>query len=95
MLSTFDPRLAELRLLENLADGTWSNGVCASQASGQSAAIGISQHLYADMLVTLIEDGWLSPESNELWKRVRSYLELDRGTAQRRVIVTWLETESI
>jgi hypothetical protein len=67
---SFDPRIAELRVLENLADGTWSNGVSASEAAGQAAAVGMSSRLYSDLLVTLFEDGLLVAESDELIRQL-------------------------
>ena len=54
-----DYRILELKLLEKLADKDW-DGVCASEAAGQSSALGIANDLYTDLLVTLLEDGYLA-----------------------------------
>jgi diguanylate cyclase (GGDEF)-like protein len=97
MLVTTDPRLTELKLLQNLADGTWRDGVCTAEAAGQTSALGLSQQLYADLLVTLFEDGFLQITSEELSGQLSGWLyRKTRGQwGFRQGVVTWLCTSPV
>ena len=81
-------------MLENLADGTWSNGVSASEDAGQAAAVGMSSRLYSDLLVTLFEDGLLVAESDELIRQLQTY-EREKETAFRNRIVIWFSVSTV
>jgi len=75
MLAITDPRIVELKLLENLANRSWDHGVSFAEGAGQYAALGLSQQMYADLLLTLFEDGLLHTTAegirNEIEKNER------------------------
>jgi diguanylate cyclase (GGDEF)-like protein len=91
---TIDHRLAELRLLENLADRTWEMGVSVAPASGQAAELKVSDQIYAEMVMTLLEDGYLytidSDIRNGLWHYARY-----RNPADRDATLNQLQGSSI
>ena len=94
MPRTPDPRLAELKVLENLAERNWPNGICASDSAGQAAAVGMSQRMYADLLLTLFEDGLLYTEADGLKRQLKIY-ETERGIGFRNQTVIWLAVSSV
>jgi two-component system cell cycle response regulator len=65
MPTTLDPRLAELKLLEHVANRIWPHGIFVGPEVGQAAAVGIPQDLYADLIITLWEDGYLFSKATE------------------------------
>jgi hypothetical protein len=70
-----DFRIVELKVLENLADRTWDHGVCLSGDAGQYAALGLSQHMYADLLLTLFEDRLLHTRAERIRPELDKYEE--------------------
>jgi diguanylate cyclase (GGDEF)-like protein len=73
MLTNADPRLAELKVLENITTGPWSEGVCFVDASGQAASIGMPTRLYADLVLTLLEDGYLHTDESDIRRGLDNY----------------------
>lgn len=89
MLVTTDTRLIELKALQNLADGTWGMGVCTADGAGQTTALGLSQRTFADLLVTLCEDGLLQMTA----QAIRAGLDNYKSTGRRDFrdnAVSWL-----
>src|SRR5260370_31531710 len=91
---TADPRLIELKLLQNLADGTWRDGVCTAAAAGQGTALGLSQGIYADLLVTLHEDGLLTIGAGDIRNRLDDY-ERHKMTAFRESVIRMLSASNV
>ena len=86
MTGNDDYRISELKLLEHLADRTWSEGICVPAGSGQAAAIGVPQQLYADLIVTLLEDGYLHTRDADI-RRGFGHIARSRDPADREHLV--------
>lgn len=95
MLGKSDQRIVELKLLENLAQGTWRDGVCTAMGAGQTTALGLtesryaSEYIYADMLVTLYEDGYLKLTEEHIVAKIDNF-ERVKTRAIRNEAVSWL-----
>lgn len=66
MLDIIDFRLLELRVLSNIADGTWAKGVSTGESAGQAASLGLTRGMYAEMIMTLLEDSLLFTVVDEI-----------------------------
>lgn len=97
MIVTTDIRLIELKVLKNLADGTWASGVCTAEAAGQAAAVHLSQQMFGDLLVALFEDGFLQTGHEFLRNQLVSWgIQRARGNwGFRDSVVVYLCTSSI
>jgi diguanylate cyclase (GGDEF)-like protein len=84
-----DQRILELKLLENLAQGTWGNGVCTAPGAGQTTVLGLSEYIYADMLITLYEDGYLQLTEEQIISKIDTFERVKRR-AFRNGAVSWL-----
>jgi diguanylate cyclase (GGDEF)-like protein len=89
MFGKSDQRIIELKLLENLAEGTWRDGVCTTVGAGQTTALGLSEYIYADMLVTLYEDGYLKLTEGQIISKIDNS-ERVKTRAIRNEAVSWL-----
>jgi len=94
MLVTTDIRLIELKVLENLTNGIWTDGVCAAPAAGQATALGLSERTYADLLVTLFEDRLLCTRGDGLRRELDTY-EREKMVAFRDRFVIFLAVSSV
>lgn len=94
MPSISDHRIVELKVLENLADRIWDSGVCMVDAVGQAATLGIGGKLYADLVLTLIEDGYLRTENLEIKRDLAGYSR-DRIIAYRDSALSHLWASTI
>lgn len=92
MPDEFDSRLLELKLLQSIGNGVWRNGVCLALGAGQLEALDISQREYADLLLTMFEEGFLSPESDGIRNEVRDY-QVHRTVSSRRQLVLWISVQ--
>lgn len=92
MPNQFDPRLLELKLLQSIGNGVWRNGVCLALGAGQVEALDISQREYADLLLTMFEEGFLSPETDGIRNEVRDY-QVNRTVSSRRQLVLWISVQ--
>jgi diguanylate cyclase (GGDEF)-like protein len=92
MPATTDLRIVELKLLVNVAEGTWSAGLSTAESAGQAVALGLTRELYADMILTLLEDGYLYTTAGEIttglahWARNRDTAE--RGYTLRKLLAS-------
>ena len=79
-----DHRLVELRVLQNLADGSWGDGVCFDEGAGQTRELKINPDLCADLVLTLMEDGFLNlvTSRDDVQRAIRAYME-DRRNIRR------------
>ena len=91
MFGKTDQRIVELKLLENLAERIWGDGVCTAVGAGQTTSLGLSQYIYADMLVTLYEDGYLLLTEEHVISKIDSFERL-KTRAFRNGAVSWLES---
>src|ERR1041385_3869380 len=90
MLGITDPRMIELKVLENLADRTWEHGVLFTEG-GQYTALGLSQQMFADLILTLLEDGLLHTTAEGVRDDLEKY-ERRKDTASRRNVLMALCT---
>lgn len=91
-----DVRLTELRVLENLASRTWDSGISLGNAAGQTSALGISQRLYADLIVTLLEDRYLlNTSSSPELKNLLLWHEHNKDQAGRNRILDFFSSSTI
>jgi diguanylate cyclase (GGDEF)-like protein len=70
-----DIRIIELKLLRHIYDGLWRDGVVFTQDGPQVKALGISGHIYADLVLTMIEDGYLNTDSSEIRKGMLEFAQ--------------------
>jgi diguanylate cyclase (GGDEF)-like protein len=91
MALSIDIRLIELKVLSNIADQTWSAGLVMTSGAGQHKELGISQQLYADMVLTLMEDGHLDTEDPEIKRLLCGYIRRD-DPAERAGLLNRLRT---
>lgn len=92
MPNQFDPRLLELKLLQNIGNGIWRNGVCLALGAGQAEALDIRRTEYADLLLTMFEEGFLSPETDGVRNEVRDY-QRNSTVSSRRQLVLWISVQ--
>ena len=78
-----DIRLSELRILQGFADNKWQ-GAHAGKGSDQHNIAGLEPQLYADMIVTLIDDGYLITEDHRFHPGSSSYLLKKHGLHSTR-----------
>jgi diguanylate cyclase (GGDEF)-like protein len=89
-----DIRVVELKVLENLADRTWDFGVSLSEGAGQHTALGLSQQMYADLLLTLIEDGLLRTTAERIRDELENH-ERRKDMLSRRNVLMRLCTSNV
>lgn len=94
MPTNIDLRLVELKFLENLADRTWDFGVCFVEGAGQYTALGLTQQTYADLLLTLFEDGLLHTTAEGLRPLIEKN-ERSKNMSSRDYVLMSLCTSSI
>lgn len=88
-----DTRVVELRVLENLVDRTWDHGI--SFANGwQYDPLGLSQQMFADLILTLIEDGLLHTTAEAIRNELEKY-ERQKDAASRRNVLMALCTTRV
>ena len=93
MPATTDTRVVELRVLENLVDRTWDHGI--SFANGwQYDPLGLSQQMFADLILTLIEDGLLHTTAEAIRNELEKY-ERQKDAASRRNVLMALCTSRV
>jgi diguanylate cyclase (GGDEF)-like protein len=68
-----DFRIVEMKLLENLADGKWASSVSFSESGGQANDLGVTRGLYVDMIMTMLEDGYLYSSSSRILMGVTTF----------------------
>src|ERR1051326_6053321 len=85
MLANTDLRIVELKVLENLADRTWDHGVLFADG-GQYAALGLAQQMFADLILTLLEDGLLHTTAEGIRDELEKY-EPRKDMAPRRNVL--------
>jgi diguanylate cyclase (GGDEF)-like protein len=90
MLAMTDSRIIELKVLENLADRAWDHGVLFTEG-GQYTALGLSQQMFADLILTLLEDGLLRTTAEGIRDELEKY-ERHKDTATRRNVLMALCT---
>lgn len=88
---SIDIRLIELKLLGNIADQTWSEGLVMTSEAGQHKELGISQQLFTDMVLTLMEDGYLDTEDPEIRRLLWGYIRRN-DPAERTGLLNRLRT---
>jgi hypothetical protein len=89
-----DTRIVELKFLEALADRTWNHGVSFVDGVGQYAALGLSQQMYADLILTLFEDGLLHTTAEGVRNQLEKY-EHHKDMASRRNVLMALCTTRV
>lgn len=94
MLAISDSRIVELKVLENLAGRTWDHGVLFTGGVGQYEALGLSQQMFADLILTLFEDGFLHTTANAIRSELEKY-ENHKGMASRRNVLMALCTSRV
>lgn len=90
-----DIRIVELRVLENLANRVWADGICTSEGAGQFSSLGLSQRMYADLLVTLYEDQLLNIEGDEIRDRIYNLETSHKPRFLRASLVSYLSTSPV
>jgi diguanylate cyclase (GGDEF)-like protein len=89
-----DFRIVELKVLENLVDRTWDFGVCLVAGVGQYNALGLTQQMYADLLLTLFEDGLIRITAEGIRNKLEKY-EQHKDTASRDNVLMFLCTSTV
>ncbi len=82
-----DLRIVELKVLENLAEDTWRFGVCFAAGAGQYDALGLTQQVFADLLLTLFEDGLIRITAESMRHALETYEERKDTTSRYHVIM--------